>query len=97
MIERIVKMTFKPENTQVFENIFSNVKSEIIKSEGCKNVRLLRDTKNSCIYFTISLWENENALENYRNSELFNDTWQKTKILFSEKPMAWSISENLTT
>lgn len=97
MIERIVKMTFKPENTQVFENIFSNVKTEILKSKGCKNVRLLKDTKNSCIYFTISLWENENALENYRNSELFNDTWQKTKILFSEKPMAWSISENLTT
>ena len=97
MIERIVKMTFKPENTEIFEKIFYEVKTKIASFEGCKNVRLLKDTKNSCIYFTISLWENEKALENYRNSELFNETWQKTKILFSEKPMAWSISENLTT
>ena len=93
MIERIVKMTFKPENTEIFEKIFYEVKTKIASFEGCKSVKLLKDVNNKNIYFTLSIWENEKALDNYRNSQLFNKTWEKTKILFSEKPQAWSLSE----
>ena len=43
------------------------------------------------IFFTLSIWEHPQALENYRNSELFKDTWSKTKALFDEqRPEAWS-------
>ena len=93
MIERIVKMTFKPEKTEIFEKIFYEVKTKIASFEGCKSVKLLKDVNNKNIYFTLSIWENEKALDNYRNSQLFNKTWEKTKILFSEKPQAWSLSE----
>lgn len=93
MIERIVKMTFKPENTDVFEQIFKDVLSRIQNFEGCSSVKLLKDENNPSIYFTYSIWENENYLNNYRNSDFFNDTWGKTKVLFSEKPQAWSVSE----
>jgi heme-degrading monooxygenase HmoA len=43
------------------------------------------------VFFTFSIWENEEALENYRQSELFRSTWSKTKVLFSDKPNAWTV------
>jgi heme-degrading monooxygenase HmoA len=39
---------------------------------------------------TFSLWESEEALNNYRHSELFSVTWAKTKILFADRPVAFS-------
>lgn len=86
-------MSFKPECTIDFENIFKEVHPLIENFEGCNGVKLLKDKNNPCIYFTHSYWQNEEFLNNYRHSELFNFTWQKTKILFNDKPLAWSLSE----
>lgn len=93
MITRIVKMTFKEENTEAFQNIFELVKERILNFEGCKSVKLLRDVNNPCVFFTYSKWENENSLNAYRKSLFFDDTWTKTKALFSDKPEAWSAEE----
>jgi heme-degrading monooxygenase HmoA len=41
--------------------------------------------------FTLSIWDDETALEAYRQSELFQTTWAKTKVLFAEKAEAWSV------
>ena len=49
------------------------------------------DKSEPNIFFTYSFWKNEAALEAYRNSELFKNTWAKTKVLFNEKPQAWSV------
>jgi heme-degrading monooxygenase HmoA len=43
------------------------------------------------VLFTFSIWDSEAALENYRQSDLFRDTWAKTKALFAEKAEAWSM------
>jgi heme-degrading monooxygenase HmoA len=51
---------------------------------------LLHDNSQKNILFTISEWDSIEALENYRKSELFNKTWEQTKILFNDKPLAWS-------
>jgi len=55
----------------------------------------MRDINQPNIYITHSQWESETDLNNYRNSELFKTTWAKTKVLFSEKPLAFSV-ESLT-
>jgi heme-degrading monooxygenase HmoA len=44
------------------------------------------------VYFTISQWESEEALNNYRHSEFFKQTWVKTKALFQERAEAYSLS-----
>jgi heme-degrading monooxygenase HmoA len=93
MINRIVKMTFRPEHTVQFENIFREKRNLIAASEGCHGVMLLRDISNSDIFFTYSKWMSEEALNNYRKSELFKSTWSETKRLFSDKPEAWSVVE----
>ena len=59
--------------------------------DGCKHVELMQDINNPTIFFTFSIWENPSDLEAYRQSELFKGVWAKTKVLFGDKPEAWSV------
>lgn len=95
MIVRIVKMVFRPEATQDFETLFHERKEYIAGFPGCKHLQLLKDLNNptSGIYFTYSYWEDEAALEAYRTSDFFKDTWSKTKALFADKAEAWSVTQ----
>lgn len=91
MIKRIVKMSFKPECIQEFTAIFNSKKQFIAAVEGCSHVELLQDIKHSNVFFTYSIWQDEYFLETYRQSELFADVWAQTKVLFNDKPEAWSL------
>jgi heme-degrading monooxygenase HmoA len=91
MIRRIVKMTFRKEETATFEAIFEESKKAIRNFPGCKALELWKAKGEDTVYFTLSEWEDESALETYRNSGLFRETWAKTKVLFADKPQAWSL------
>ena len=93
MFVRIVKMSFHSEKIEEFLANFNEKKEFIRKSEGCRLLELYRDKINSDIFFTYSYWETEQDLENYRNSDLFKDVWAKTKVLFNDKPLAWSVDK----
>ncbi|MGK0388450.1 MAG: quinol monooxygenase YgiN [Maribacter sp.] len=90
MIRRIVKLTFKEAHIEDFKSIFEQSKNKIVKSKGCHAVDLLQHANQPHIFFTFSLWESEDDLNNYRHSELFQQTWKKSKALFDDKPEAWS-------
>jgi heme oxygenase (mycobilin-producing) len=90
MLIRIVRMTFAPERTAEFLEIFKNSKNKIRAFEGCNHVELLQDLNNPNVYSTYSLWDSEEHLNNYRDSELFGSVWKATKALFADKPQAWS-------
>lgn len=93
MIKRIVKMSFQPDKVDEFKNIFGSNWQLIKGFEGCSHVELLQDENSPNIFFTYSLWQSEDHLNAYRNSELFNQVWSKTKILFNDKPQAWSVKQ----
>jgi quinol monooxygenase YgiN len=90
MINRIVKMTFHPAHVDEFVYYFDTIKHQINSFEGCHSMKMLRDVRHPHILFTYSIWESEEALNNYRHSELFASVWPKTKQFFSEKAEAWS-------
>jgi quinol monooxygenase YgiN len=92
MIKRIVKLTFQADKIDDFKEIFEQSKNAIRKREGCHHVELLQDIAQPHVFFTLSYWENEAALNAYRDSKLFETTWAKTKALFSDKPVAWSVN-----
>ena len=91
MIKRFVKMTFKPEYIQDFKTVFNSNKELIAAVKGCSHVELLQDINNPNIFFTFSLWDDPIHLEAYRQSELFEGVWAKTKVLFDDKPEAWTV------
>lgn len=94
MLIRIVKLTIKPETVNNFIDAFELRKNMISNFEGCSGVELLRDINQPNIFFTYSKWQNEGALEKYRQSELFKATWDEVKPMFNDRPEAWSV-ENL--
>lgn len=93
MINRIVKLEFTPENIAPFKHLFKENQAYISSFPGCLGVKLLQHKQEKHIFFTYSYWESEEALANYRQSELFQSVWAKTKILFGGKPYAWSTEE----
>jgi heme-degrading monooxygenase HmoA len=95
MIKRIVKMSFKPESIEIFKTIFETNWQRIKSFEGCTHVELLQDENDPSIFFTYSLWQSEEHLNLYRNSDLFNNVWAGTKILFNAKPQAWTVKQLL--
>ncbi|MDQ3394985.1 MAG: antibiotic biosynthesis monooxygenase [Bacteroidota bacterium] len=91
MLVRIVRMTFKPEHVEDFLNLFHETKWLIRDFNGCHHLELLKDYHQGHVYFTYSHWIDDEALQKYRNSSLFKAVWKKTKILFAEKPLAYSM------
>jgi quinol monooxygenase YgiN len=91
MIVRIVKMTFDPQKVNDFLSLFNASKKLIRNFNGCSHLSLLQDKNNASVFFTYSHWEDENQLNAYRDSALFADVWAKTKVLFNDRPEAWSL------
>ncbi|MCU0436597.1 MAG: antibiotic biosynthesis monooxygenase [Raineya sp.] len=94
MIVRIVRMFFQEDKTDDFLEIFEQSKHLIRHFEGCKHLELLRDADYKHIFCTYSYWESPEHLENYRQSDLFQSTWAKTKVLFNDKPIAFSLQQH---
>lgn len=91
MIQRIVKMTFRPESVPTFEALFATHKQDIRNQPGCLSLRLLQDIHSPHIFFTYSTWQTETELNAYRNSATFAVVWPATKALFAARPEAWSV------
>lgn len=93
MITRLVKLTIDPDKVKDFQEIFVSNKEKIAQFPGCVSVKVLRDVNNPNVFFTYSIWESEDAINNYRKSELFGTIWPNAKKTFCDKPEAWSLDE----
>ena len=83
-------MTFKSEEVEAFLKVFDQSKEKIRNFPGCQHLELHKDYTADNIFSTYSLWENQEALDAYRHSELFKSVWAQTKPKFSAKPVAFS-------
>jgi heme-degrading monooxygenase HmoA len=93
MFVRIVKLSFHEEKISVFLANFESIKEKIRAAPGNQLLELYQDKNNKNIFFTYSYWATEEDLENYRNSEFFNEVWTFTKKLFNAKAEAWSVNK----
>jgi len=84
-------MEFQQSKVNTFLDLFNSTRDKIANFDGCMKLELLNcvDAKN--VFFTYSTWKSAEHLERYRHSELFKQTWAKTRELFSGKPEAWSL------
>jgi len=90
MLIRSVRMTFKFEKVPEFLELFNRSKKQIRNFPGCKHLELHEDYTHGNIYATYSIWQDQNALDNYRKSDLFKEVWSQTKVLFEKEPIAFS-------
>ncbi|PKQ62023.1 hypothetical protein BZG02_13875 [Labilibaculum filiforme] len=93
MIIRFVKLEIHPEHILDFKTFTSAEKEDIITFPGCSHLEVLQDVNNPSVFFTVSHWQSENALNQYRDSSFFQTNWKKVKLWFTAKPEAWSLSK----
>ncbi len=91
VVKRLVKLQFQPEKCAEFEDLFARTFDQIRFFPGCMRLELWRSADQNNLFFTFSEWESAQALEAYRNSELFRSVWPQTKAMFSGKAEAWSL------
>ncbi|RYU79423.1 putative quinol monooxygenase [Hymenobacter persicinus] len=91
MLIRIVRMTFQPERTAEFLQIFRDSEALIRQQPGCRHVQLWQDADAPHVYCTYSHWDSAEALNAYRRSELFGRVWPATKALFAAPAQAFSV------
>lgn len=86
-------MEVQPGLEAAFFNTFEQVKKEIRAQPGCLGLEVLQGQHHHHVTLcTVSLWIDESALENYRSSQLFKNTWSSVKPLFANKAQAWTLT-----
>lgn len=93
MVERVVRMVFREDAVTEFLKLFAEVSPSIRAQPGCEYLALWRDRADPRVLLTYSRWSHPDYLEAYRVSDLFQTTWAKTKALFADRPMAWSLDQ----
>lgn len=87
---RIVQLHIKKEAIDTFQKVFNNHQNQITAFEGCHKLELWQVAGHKQRFITYSIWEDESALSNYRNSDLFTHVWSMVKPLLESKAEAWS-------
>lgn len=88
-------MSFQAGKTDEFLAIFHSAKEQIRAMPGCRYLSLHRDHHHAHVFYTLSKWDSQEALDGYRQTELFASTWAATRVLFDDKPQAHSLEEEV--
>ena len=90
MLLRTVRMTFRPDRLADFLALFRAARPRIAAAPGCRHLELWQDARFPNVLTTFSRWDDQAALDAYRQSDLFRETWAETKPLFAAAPVAHS-------
>jgi quinol monooxygenase YgiN len=90
MLVRTVRLTLAPDAVETFLSRFDESAPRIRAYPGCRHLELWRDADAPAVFTTLSHWDDADALDAYRESELFMSTWAAVKPLFSGRPRAHS-------
>lgn len=90
MIVRLVRMTFAPASVDRFRAHFESVAPKIRAMPGCEHLELWQDVRYPNVYTTYSHWTGEDALNAYRDTDVFRAAWADAKALFAARPQAHS-------
>ncbi|WP_420454810.1 putative quinol monooxygenase [Rubrivirga sp.] len=90
MLLRTVRMTFAPDRVADFLDLFAEARDRIAAAPGCHHLELWQDARFVNVLTTFSHWDSADALEAYRQSALFRETWARTTPLFAAAPVAHS-------
>lgn len=83
-------MTFDPGRLGDFLDLFTEARGRIAAAPGCRHLELWQDARFPNILTTFSRWDDADALDAYRQSDLFGTTWAQTKPMFAAPPVAHS-------
>ena len=98
MIKRIVRLTVKDAAAkEAFQEIYRSRNPYKNGVPGCREVKVMQDVNDDDVYYTVSIWDSNDDLEAYRNSDYFAKTWPMVKAQLSKRAEAFSMAETEIT
>lgn len=95
MIKRIVRLTVKDTAaSEAFQEIYRSRNPFKNGVKGCRDVKVMKDVNDENVYYTVSIWDHNDDLEAYRESEYFAETWPMVKAQLSKRAEAFSMTES---
>lgn len=91
MIVRIVQLQFERSKSEWAKELVLNISSKVRSFSGCHHLEVLFDIHHPGRVVTYSHWDDELALNAYRDSEIFKTFWASIKPLFAEPAVARSM------
>ena len=92
-MKRIVKLILLEGEEENFLNIYRTRNPSLKNVKGCQSTCVLKSITSDQEFFTLSVWDSVQALEDYRNSEYFKETWSLVKQLLGGKTQVWNLDE----
>ena len=93
MVIRIVKLTMQEANADLFKKYFDTVHDIIRNQPGCQQLQAWQEIHQPNIFFTYSIWNEEQDLNNYRDSAFFLQFWKTVKPWFDAKAEVWTFDK----
>ena len=94
MIKRVVRLTVKDAAAkEAFQEIYRSRNPYKNGVKGCQDVKVMKDVNEDNVYYTVSLWDRNEDLEAYRQSDYFAETWPMVKAQLSKRAEAFSMTE----
>lgn len=90
MLIRTVRMTLRPEAVPAFLDMFKEARAQIRAVPGCRHLELWQDERFPNIFTSYSHWQSAEALERYRESAFFRETWRTASAFFAAPAVAHS-------
>lgn len=90
MLIRTVRLTFDPAALADFDALFAETRASIRAQPGCRHLELWADARYPAVRTTYSLWDSAADLDAYRQTDLFRETWARTRRWFAAPPVAAS-------
>lgn len=84
MYVRILSASVKPDKTEEVKRIYKDeIGPKLRQVKGCKYAFLTQNLREENEFFSITIWENKQAADNYEKSGLYDELVGKVKHLFS--------------
>ena len=90
MLVRLVRMHLRADALDAFLALFNRTAPHIRAVPGCQYLELWQDADDPTRLATHSHWDDAEALDAYRRSDLFRTTWAETKTYFADRAEARS-------
>lgn len=91
MITRITKFQVKPELSEEFESFVHQFKDELMSTEGCRHFDILKDKENNKQLFMFMIWQEDDFLDQFRQSDLNKLLVGKLNYFSEKEPSSWTV------
>ncbi len=84
-------MTLKEAHVDSFKKRIPIISIEVRRVSGCMHNDIFRDKNKDNVFYSYTIWNSEEDIEKYLNSQYYKEIWNDLWDYFKIEPQAWKI------